>query len=283
MNTKIILAVVLAIAVIAAWAVNAQRHKGFKSVSPAEFAQIISDTTAVQLVDVRTKGEYYEGHISGALLIDTESYNFQDKATAQLSKEKPVAVYCRSGRRSASAASKLVKLGYEVINLDGGILAWQSDGMPVENKQSQEKIRKVVEKRVREIYDEVFGWYLAHVDDPCENDFNDKIFFSKDYWKILSDVICEDTESKEIRFFDYDHWIQAQDWDKDLALHIDSVKVIDDHHAFVHTHITNCGSKSSLIIAMLYEEDTWYIDDFIRPDFDNSSEKASMKLYMEQK
>ena len=131
MNTKIILAVVLAIVVVAVWAVNTHRNKGFKSVSTAEFAQIISDTTAVQLVDVRTKGEYDEGHISGALLIDTDSYNFQDKATAQLSKEKPVAVYCRSGRRSASAASQLVKLGYEVINLDGGILAWERAKMPI--------------------------------------------------------------------------------------------------------------------------------------------------------
>ena len=131
MNYKIILAIVLVLAVVVAWAINANRKQNFKSVSVAKFAEIISDTTAVQLVDVRTKGEYDEGHISGALLIDTESYNFQDKATAQLSKEKPVAVYCRSGRRSASAASKLVKLGYEVINLDGGILAWERAKMPI--------------------------------------------------------------------------------------------------------------------------------------------------------
>ena len=125
MNTKIILAVVLAIVVVAAWAVNAHRNKGFRTVSSDDFAQIISDTAAVQLVDVRTKGEYDEGHIEGALLVDFYSYNFEEQAAAKLSKEKAVAVYCRSGRRSASAAQKLVKLGYEVINLDGGILAWQ--------------------------------------------------------------------------------------------------------------------------------------------------------------
>ncbi|MCR5850391.1 MAG: rhodanese-like domain-containing protein [Bacteroidaceae bacterium] len=112
---------------------NTHRNKGFRTISSNEFAQINGDTATVQLVDVRTKEEYEEGHILGALLIDTESYNFQDKATAQLSKEKPVAVYCRSGRRSASAASKLVKLGYEFINLDGGILAWQQAKMPIVN------------------------------------------------------------------------------------------------------------------------------------------------------
>ena len=131
MNFKILLAAVLVIAIIAVWAMNAHRHKGFKSVSTAEFAQIISDTTAVQLVDVRTKGEYDEGHIEGALQIDFYSDLFTHNASAKLSKEKPVAVYCRSGRRSASAASKLVKLGYEVINLDGGILAWERAKIPI--------------------------------------------------------------------------------------------------------------------------------------------------------
>ena len=95
MNTKIILAVVLAIIVVAAWAVNAHRNKGFKTVASEEFAQIIGDTATVQLLDVRTKEEYEEGHIADALLVDFYSYNFEEQATAKLSKEKAVAVYCR--------------------------------------------------------------------------------------------------------------------------------------------------------------------------------------------
>ena len=130
MNTGIILAAVLAIIVVAAWAVNAYRNKGFKTVSSDEFARLIGDTDTVQLVDVRTKEEYEEGHISNALLIDYYSYNFEEQAIAKLSKEKTVAVYCRSGRRSATATRKLVKLGYEVVNLDGGILAWERAKMP---------------------------------------------------------------------------------------------------------------------------------------------------------
>ena len=85
MNTKIILAVVLAIIVVAAWAVNAHRNKGFKTVSSEEFAQIIGDTATVQLLDVRTKEEYEEGHIADALLVDFYSYNFKEQATAKLS------------------------------------------------------------------------------------------------------------------------------------------------------------------------------------------------------
>jgi ATP-dependent Zn protease len=80
MNTKFILAVVLAIIVVAAWAVNAHRNKGFKTVSSEEFAQIIGDTATVQLLDVRTKEEYEEGHIADAMLVDFYSYNFEEQA-----------------------------------------------------------------------------------------------------------------------------------------------------------------------------------------------------------
>ena len=127
-----ILAIVLVLAALAAWAFNANRKQNFKSVSVAEFTEIIKDTANVQLLDVRTNEEYKEGHIAGAMQIDFYSALFMDLATMKLSKDKPVAIYCRSGRRSASAAEKLAKEGFEVINLDGGILAWQTAKMPIE-------------------------------------------------------------------------------------------------------------------------------------------------------
>lgn len=131
MNYKMILAIVLVLAAVAAWAFNANRKQNFKSVSVAEFAEIIKDTATVQLLDVRTAEEYKEGHIAGALQSDFYSALFMDLVTSKLSKERPVAIYCRSGRRSASAAEKLAKEGYTLINLDGGILAWQSAKMPI--------------------------------------------------------------------------------------------------------------------------------------------------------
>ena len=42
-----------------------------------------------------------------------------------------IAVYCRSGRRSANAAGKLADVGYKCVNLKGGILAWKEANMPV--------------------------------------------------------------------------------------------------------------------------------------------------------
>ena len=86
---------------------------------------------AVFLVDVRTPDEYAEGHLRGAANIDWNAPGFMDQFASACPKETPVAVYCRSGRRSAEAAQKLSKAGYTVTNLLGGIVAWQEAGKPV--------------------------------------------------------------------------------------------------------------------------------------------------------
>ncbi len=112
------------------WTFMRNRNEGFSSVTPAEFEELMKDST-VQLLDVRTPMEYAEGHIPEAKLIDVRDSAFLTKAKEQLATDFPVAVYCRSGRRSAAAASMLVKAGYQVINLRGGILAWQADGRKV--------------------------------------------------------------------------------------------------------------------------------------------------------
>ena len=81
----------------------------------------------IQLVDVRTPGEYEEGHIDNALNIDVTDDAFV-KNIEQLDKEKPVMVYCRSGHRSARAAEILKEKGFKKIyNLDGGFMAWESE------------------------------------------------------------------------------------------------------------------------------------------------------------
>jgi len=124
---KILLTILVVIVVgIALHASCTSKDEGFKSVNVEEFSKLIADTAGVQLLDVRTPEEYAQGHIPGARLINMKDSSFMEQAESQLVKDKPVAVYCRSGRRSASAARSLVKAGYEVINLSGGITAWKS-------------------------------------------------------------------------------------------------------------------------------------------------------------
>ena len=95
------------------------------------FEQLIKDNK-IQLVDVRTVAEYSEGHIPGSLNINVMDENFAAAVDELLQKDQPVAVYCKSGRRSRNAAKLLVKKGFKVYNLDKGILNWIDEGMEIE-------------------------------------------------------------------------------------------------------------------------------------------------------
>ena len=131
MNKILLIVLLIVVVAMAAWAFNQGKDDGFTTVGVDEFERTIADTTGVQLLDVRAQDEYDEGHLPGAYLINMRDSDFLEQVETQLVKEKPIAIYCRSGRRSATAASKLVKVGYTVINLDGGILAWQQQGKTV--------------------------------------------------------------------------------------------------------------------------------------------------------
>lgn len=109
------------------------KGEGFDSVDANEFEKIIRSGD-VQLVDVRRAEEFAEGHIPGALLLDVTREDFRGKAAFALNREKIVAVYCRSGKRSVTAANILVKEGYKVVNLRGGWLEWSAKGKPSERQ-----------------------------------------------------------------------------------------------------------------------------------------------------
>lgn len=96
-----------------------------------EFEQIIQTTPDVTLLDVRTPEEFAEGYIPGAVNINYQEDDFAALAAKELDKTHPVALYCRSGRRSAEAAAILAREGFSLYDLEGGILAWEKAGLPV--------------------------------------------------------------------------------------------------------------------------------------------------------
>lgn len=102
----------------------------FENTDVQGFSELVADSNVV-VVDVRTVAEFTEGHIERAILIDQGQSDFVEKAKTTLPIEKRIAVYCRSGRRSANAAGKLADVGYKCVNLKGGIVAWKEAGMPV--------------------------------------------------------------------------------------------------------------------------------------------------------
>ena len=101
---------------------TAQQQK-FESLDAEAFEQVISDTSVVRL-DVRSIDEYASGHIAKAINIDVMKDDFTTKTTSLLPKDKTIALYCRSGRRSKKAAGILVENGYKVVELNSGISGW---------------------------------------------------------------------------------------------------------------------------------------------------------------
>ena len=108
-----------------------QKGVDFKSLSVEEFADVIA-APDVQRLDVRTVAEYTEGRIPGSLNINVLDPLFAQMADSLLQKDQPVALYCRSGRRSKKAAEILSQAGYEVYELDSGFNGWQKAVMEVE-------------------------------------------------------------------------------------------------------------------------------------------------------
>ena len=103
----------------------------FKIVDANEFARYIQDND-VTVLDVRTPEEHSEGFIPGTdFNIDVLQVSYTKIATEKLPKDKPVALYCRSGNRSKKAAKILADKGYEVLELGTGFRGWVSAGKKV--------------------------------------------------------------------------------------------------------------------------------------------------------
>jgi rhodanese-related sulfurtransferase len=102
------------------------------TVEPAEFAKQAKEADIVVL-DVRTKEEFEQGHISGAQNIDFNNTAAFNEYVSQLDASKKYLIYCRSGNRSGQALKIMQDQGFtQITNLDGGIQAWQSAGYELE-------------------------------------------------------------------------------------------------------------------------------------------------------
>jgi len=105
----------------------------YRALPPGEAVRVMNQEGSLVL-DVREDNEFTGGRIGGARHIPLGVLKKKIKEIERF-KESPVLVYCRTGARSAVAASQLVAAGFtDVTNLQGGIQAWQSAGLPVKKK-----------------------------------------------------------------------------------------------------------------------------------------------------
>ena len=93
--------------------------------------RVVHDRLAeIQLVDCRELYEWDAGRIEGAVHIPLNS--IMAGAGADLDKDRPIAVICRSGNRSELATMMLQARGFDAHNVAGGMIRWERDGLPVE-------------------------------------------------------------------------------------------------------------------------------------------------------
>jgi rhodanese-related sulfurtransferase len=105
---------------------------GIRLVSASDGAALLdAGPENLVVLDVRTPAEYQEGHLPDAALIDFYEADFAEQL-AELDRDAPYLLYCRSGNRSGQARALMEQLGFtNVADVDGGILAWAADGFPV--------------------------------------------------------------------------------------------------------------------------------------------------------
>ena len=102
--------------------------RGVKQYSPREVSDLIKQSGATILLDVRTSAERQRKMIKGSIHIPLHELG-RRKDELERFKTKEVICYCQSGNRSLSAASRLKKSGFTVANMKGGIVEWNSSGL----------------------------------------------------------------------------------------------------------------------------------------------------------
>ncbi|MCI7036788.1 MAG: rhodanese-like domain-containing protein [Treponema sp.] len=121
--SRIILPVLMTLSMIPASAQKKETTMAYEQISQKEAKSLMDNNKNIVILDVRTKKEFDEGHIKGAINIPVETIGSIPPAQLR-DKKQMILVYCRSGRRSKMAAQKLGTMGYENVLEFGGIMDW---------------------------------------------------------------------------------------------------------------------------------------------------------------
>ena len=104
--------------------------RGYRELTPAALTQLINRESPL-LVDLSPATDFDKAHIPGARNVQMSQFDPENKDLAAV-KDRPVAVYCKTGTTSAQAATRLRKAGVtQVYWLGGGLAAWREANLPV--------------------------------------------------------------------------------------------------------------------------------------------------------
>jgi len=129
--TKSIILITLAVVIVSTFLIRASHSGNIPKITVDEVKKLIDNKADLFLLDVRSDGEYKEGHIKGVVLIPI---NQLEKRINEVPKDKKVIAICAVGGRSSTATKLLIKNGYtDVHNMVGGMARWRKNGYPVES------------------------------------------------------------------------------------------------------------------------------------------------------
>ena len=132
-NHLFLVSLFFGILILLAWNLFSSALTGVGEVSPQEATRLINREQGVVL-DVRTAGEYAEGHIIGALNIPAAELDARRKELEKF-RERPVITSCQTGTVGARVARSLKMTGFaQACTLKGGIGAWRGANLPLTRK-----------------------------------------------------------------------------------------------------------------------------------------------------
>ena len=98
----------------------------YEKVTAEEANNMMAESTEYIILDVRTRNDYEQERIPGAINIHLDDIN-EEKISEYASKDQPIFVYCNAGNSSSQASEKLAKMGYTCVVDFGGIVNWAGD------------------------------------------------------------------------------------------------------------------------------------------------------------
>jgi len=169
------------------------QNPNVKQVNSIEFEKLIKDSSGT-LLDVRTLGEFKNGHIKEAGQLNYYALDFRQKLLL-LPKNQPIYLYCNTGYRSQRTAEILVKNGYkDVYNLEHGILEWNLKNLPVlvepdakpdtENKMEPDEFNALINSEKLVFVDFYAPWCapcrkMMPMMDSLKTEYKDKVTIVK--------------------------------------------------------------------------------------------------------
>lgn len=116
------------------FACSAPQPESQAKISIADASELIADNKSVIVLDVRTPAEFETGHIQNAVNIDINSDDFAQRV-ALLDRDTTYVIHCAANvenGRTDKSITVMNELGFtDLLDLEGGIIAWQQEGLEI--------------------------------------------------------------------------------------------------------------------------------------------------------